>query len=74
MISIELIFPLKDKRLCARVDETMSVADLKKNLCRIFGIKNDCILIPNLPERGQDDMCLKDAGMHNGSGVIIENV
>ncbi len=74
MISLELVFPLKDKRLCARVDETMTIADLRKNLCRIFGIKNDCILIPNIPEEDCEDTCLKEAGMHNGSGVIIEDV
>lgn len=74
MISLELIFPVKDKRLCARVDESMSVAELRKNLCRIFGIKNDCILIPNLPSGERDDMTLAEAGMHNGSGVIIDNV
>ena len=74
MISIEIIFPLQDKRLCARVDETMSVADFKKNMCRIFRIKNDCIVIPNIPDGECDDMSMADAGMHNGSGVIIENV
>ena len=74
MISIEVIFPLKDKRLCARVDETMSVADFKKNLRKIFGIKNGCIVIPNVPEGECEDMTLRELGMHNGSGVIIDNV
>lgn len=74
MISIELIFPLKDKRICARVDETMSIGDLRKNLARILGLENGCIVIPNIPEGESDDMTLKDAGMHNGSGVIIDDV
>lgn len=73
MISIELIFPLKDKRLCARVDETMSIAEFKKNMSRIFGIKNDCIVIPNIPSPECGNMTLKESGLHNGSGVIIED-
>ena len=73
MISIELIFPIKEKRLCARVDETISVGDFKKNLCRNFGINNDCIHIISCPEKVSDDMKLSQIGMCNGSGVIIDD-
>ena len=73
MISIELIFPTKEKRLCARVDETISLGDFKKNLCKNLGINNDCIYIISCPENVSDDMSLSRIGMCNGSGVIIDD-
>ena len=73
MISIELIFPVKEKRLCARVDESISVGDFKKNLSSEFGINSECIYIVSCPENVSDGMTLSQIGMCNGSGVIIDD-
>ena len=73
MISIELIFPLKDKRLCARVDESISVGDFKKKICSIYGINNSSIYMLSCPENVSDEMSLSEIGMCNGSGVMIED-
>ena len=73
MISIELIFPLKGKRLCMRVAETTSVGDLKKYLSTFFGVRKEDILMLTSGETISDEMSLADAGMHTGSGVLIED-
>ncbi len=73
MISIELIFPLKGKRLCMRVAETTSVGELKRYLITCFGVEKEDILILASGENISDEMSLADAGMHTGSGVLIEN-
>ena len=73
MISIELIFPTKGKRMCMRVVETTSVGDLKRYLTTFFGVKNEDIFILTSDENISDDMTLSEAGMYTGSGVLIEN-
>lgn len=73
MISLELILPEEDKRLCMRVRETTKVGDLKGFLRRSFGINNDSILLLTNRKNVSDDMSLTEAGMYMGSGVIVEN-
>ena len=73
MISIELILPTMQKRLCMTVRESTSVGEFKKYLRRFFDIKNDCIFMLTACERITDDMSLSEAGMFTGSGVIIDN-
>ena len=72
MISIELIFPIQDKRLCARVSESLSIGDYKRKILPAQGIRNGCIFMPGTNKNITDDMTLSEAGMHSGSGVIIE--
>ena len=73
MISIELILPTIQKRLCMTVRESISVGEFKKHLRRFFNIKNDCIFMLTQREIISDDMSLTEAGMFTGSGVIIDN-
>ncbi len=73
MISLELILPEENKRLCVRVRETLKVGDLKRFLRRSFGINNSSILLLTGKKNVSDDMSLTEAGMFMGSGVIIEN-
>ena len=73
MISLELIFPIQDKRVCMRVKESMSIGDLKKFLRNNFRINNDCIYLLTSKEIVSDDMTLSEAGMCTGSGVIISD-
>lgn len=73
MISIELIFPLQDKRLCARVNESIRIGDFRKKILSSLGIKNGRIFIMGTNKNITDDMTLSEAGLHSGSGVIIED-
>ena len=73
MISIELIFPLRDKRVCMRVEESLPVGELKSYLRKNLGINNDCIYLLTPKENITDDMTLSEAGMCTGSGVIISD-
>ncbi len=73
MISLELIFPVQDKRVCMRVKKSMSVGDLKKFLRDNFKINNDCIYLLTPKENISDEMTLSEAGMCTGSGVIISD-
>ena len=73
MISIELIFPVKEKRVFMRVAETTRIGDLKKYLRENYKINNDCIYLLTAKENITDDMSLSEAGMHSGSGVIISD-
>ena len=72
MISIELIFPVQDKRLCVRVSETISIGDFRRKILSYLGIKNGRVFIPQGRKNITDDMTLSEAGMHSGSGVVIE--
>ncbi len=73
MISLELILPEADKRLCIRVKETIKIRDLKSYLKRSFGINNDNILFLTHVRSVSDEMSLSEAGLYMGSGVIIKN-
>ena len=73
MISIELIFPMREKRVCMRVGETLSVGDFKRFLRQNYRINNDCIYLLTPKENITDDMTLSEAGMCTGSGVIISD-
>ena len=73
MISIELALIKEKKRLCARVDERMSVGDFSKEMEQIFRIKNGRILILSLKKNASDDMSICEAGLYNGCTVVIEN-
>ena len=64
MISIELIFPLKDKRLCVRVDESISIGEFRSKLCKFFNVKNEGIFMLTIPESVSDDISLSEAGMY----------
>ncbi len=73
MISIELIIPDEDKRLCVRVGEDMTVKEFKCFLSRYYNVKYDRILMLTSVNHVSDDMSLAEAGMYTGSGVIIDN-
>ncbi len=73
MISIELIFPVKAKRHCMRVDEMTTVSDLKKYICSVFNVRPEDIFILTSCEHIDDDMTLLRAGMYTGSGVVIDD-
>ena len=73
MISIELIFPLRDKRVCMRVEESLPVGELKSYLRKNLKINNDCIYLLTPKENVSDEMTLYEAGMRTGSGVIISD-
>lgn len=73
MISIELILPKENKRLCVRVGEKMSVKEFKCFLSRFYNVKYDKILMITSEKNVTDDMTLTEAGMYTGSGVIIDN-
>ena len=65
MISIELILPKYNKRLCVRVGEKMTVKEFKCFLSRFYKVKYDNILMLTQEKN--------EAGMYTGSGVIIDN-
>ena len=73
MISLELIFPETEKRLCMRIEETTKVGDFRKYLKEFFGANNNCILMMTSKKDVTDDMSLTEAGMCTGSGVIISD-
>ncbi len=73
MISIELILPKEDKRLCVRVGEKMTVKEFKCFLSRFYKVKYNRILMLTSQKNVTDDMTLTEAGMHTGSGVIIDD-
>ena len=73
MISLELIFPIQDKRVCMRVKESMTVGDLKRFLRDNYKINNNCIYILTPKENVPDEMTLSEAGLCTGSGVIISD-
>ena len=73
MISMELVLVKEKKRLCARVDERMSVNDFSKEMERIFKIKNGRILMLPLKKNTSGDMSIREAGLYNGCTVVIEN-
>ena len=73
MISIELIFPQKGKRLCMRVGKKTLVGDLKKYIRTFFGVGAGNIFLLTGKEDVSDDMTLEEAGMYTGSGVVIDN-
>lgn len=72
MISIELVFPEREKRMYVRVDESMKIGDFKTKISRFLS-KNNCRILmfsgrTDLP----DGVTIREAGLRNGSGVIIE--
>lgn len=71
MISLELIFPETERRLFARVDESMTIGELKKQIMIFGGKNNRGILLVSSHKNITENMTLKEAGLHNGSGVII---
>ncbi len=73
MISIELIFPSKSKKLVMRVGESTSVGEFRRYLRKFFNVSNNCIFMLTPKENVTDGMSLTEAGMFMGSGVIIEN-
>lgn len=73
MISIELIIPKEDKRLCVRVAGKMKVKDFKSFLSRCYSVKTEEILMLTPVKHVTADMTLLEAGMYTGSGVIIDN-
>ena len=72
MISIELIIPSKDRRLCIRTDESITIGEFKKKIREFLGDKNKRILLLTAQEIVTDEMTLTEAGLYNGSGVVIE--
>lgn len=73
MISIELIFPVQQKRVCVRVNETTHVGEFKRYLARFYKVKYDCILMLSNNKNVTDEMTLSEAGMFTGSGVVIDD-
>lgn len=73
MISLELIFPGQGKRMCAHVCEKITVGEFEKKITDFFGIKNGRVLLLSDRKNVSKDMTLKQAGMHTGSGVIMED-
>ena len=73
MISIELALVKEKKRLCARVDEKMSLGDFSEEMKERFKIKNGRILMLSLKENASDHMTVTEAGLYNGCTVVIEN-
>lgn len=72
MISIELAIPAQDRRLCVRADESITIGEFKKKIRQFSGNKNDRILLLTAQEIVTDDMTLTQAGLYDGSGVMIE--
>ena len=72
MISIELVIPSQDRRLCVRADESITIGEFKKKIRQFSGNKNDRILLLTAQEIVTDDMTLTQAGLYDGSGVMIE--
>ena len=72
MISIELIIPSQDKRLCIRADESITIGEFKKKIRDFSGNKNKRILLLTAQEIVTDEMTLTEAGLYDGSGVVIE--
>ena len=72
MISIELIIPSQDKRLCIRADESITIGEFKKKIREFSGNKNKRILLLTAQEIVTDEMTLTEAGLYDGSGVVIE--
>ncbi|MCR5688183.1 MAG: hypothetical protein K6G58_09195 [Lachnospiraceae bacterium] len=54
-----------------RVSESICVGDLKKFVRSFFSLKNNCFIM--FSGRGElpDEMSLADAGLCDGSGVMI---
>ena len=72
MISLELVFPEREKRMYVRVDESMKIGEFKKKI-RMYFSKNNCrILMLSGRHDLTDGMTIREAGLRNGSGVIIE--
>ncbi len=71
MISIELIIPERELRLCVRVRKRLKVGELKSFLRGFSGLDNDCFFIIDGRNNVPDDVTLSEAGIHDGSGVII---
>ena len=72
MISIELIIPSQDKRLCIRADESITIGEFKKKIRDFSGNKNKRILLLTAQEIVTVEMTLTEAGLYDGSGVVIE--
>ncbi len=72
MISIELIIPSQDKRFCVRADESITVGEFKKKIGEFSGNKNNRILLLTAKKKVSDEMTLSEAGLYNGSGVMIK--
>ena len=72
MISIEMVIPAQDRRLCVRVDESMKIGEFKKKIGQFSGNKNERILLLTAQDIVTDDMTLTEAGLYDGSGVMVE--
>ena len=72
MISIELVVPSQDRRLCARADESITVGEFKEKIRQFSGNKNERIFLLTAQENVTDDMTLTEAGLYDGSGVMVE--
>ena len=72
MISIELVIPAQDRRLCVRADESMTIGDFKKKIGEFSGNKNNRILLLTAQDFVTDGMTLAEAGLCDGSGVMIK--
>ena len=72
MISMELVIPEQDRRLCVRADESMKIGEFKKKIGEFSGNKNNRILLFTAQDPVTDEMTLTEAGLCNGSGVMIK--
>ena len=72
MISIEMIIPSQDKRFCVRADESITVGEFKKKIRDFSGNKNNRILLFTAQDLVANEMTLTEAGLCNGSGVMIK--
>ncbi len=72
MISLELVIPAQDRKLCVRVDESMTIGEFKKKIRDFSGNKNNRILLFTAQDLVANEMTLTEAGLCNGSGVMIK--